>query len=108
MQFSVGYEVPRATGAATVLATMQLMLTRPAAVCLLLTGIDQPAIPDERPLFWIEPDHPTVARVSSIYYNEVAATINEGGRLPESPPGRCSYVVDDMTQSSGALKSLYR
>ena len=110
LQFSVGYDVPRPTSTVTVLASMQVMQVRlvTQSTCLILTGIDQPAIPDERPLVWREPGHPTVVRVSSPFHNAVAATINEGARIPESPPSRCSFVVDVAQQTWGALKSLYR
>lgn len=108
MQFSVAYDVPRVTSSATVLATMQVMVRSMPSVCLLLTGIDQPAIPVEGPLFWIEPGHPTEARVSSPFYNSVAAVINEGNAMPESPPSRCSFVVSVESPTWGALKSLYR
>jgi hypothetical protein len=108
MQFSVGYAAPLATQDATVLASVQILVGGWQSICLLLTGIDQPALQDERPLIWIDQDHPTVARVSSRFGNSVSATINENNPIPEAPPSRCSFIVNADMQTWGSLKAHYR
>ena len=102
MQFSVGYELPLVTNTATVLATMQVMTQTRQSICLELTGIDHPAIADERPLLWIAPDSPTVVRVSSMFYSSVSAVIND------YIPSRCGSVVIEEARTWGSLKALYR
>ena len=106
LQYSVAYETPLTAQPVTVLATIVgLMQDSMARSCLILSGIDQPAIPELLPLVWVQPDQPVVIQVSHHYANGVAAAINESP-IPEEPS--CASAVSVDRTSWRSLKALFR
>jgi hypothetical protein len=106
LQYDVTYETPLATQSVTVLASIfGIAHDAMRCSCLVVTGIDQPAIPEMLPLVWTAPEQPVVLQVARLYPNGVAAAINENP-IPEEP-GCWSGVALERTSWS-TLKALFR
>jgi hypothetical protein len=106
VQYDVTYETPLIAQPVTVLASI-VGFTHDTMTCncLVLTGIDRPAIPEMLPLVWAQPDQPAAMQVARLYPNGVAAAINENP-IPEI--ASCSVVVAVEPTSWSSLKALYR
>jgi hypothetical protein len=106
LQFDIRYEEPLIAQPVTVLATiMVLMQGDPQRSCLVLTGVDQPAIPEALPLIWAQPDQPAAIQVACLYGNGIAAAMYESP-IPEDPG--CASVVANSVTSWSSLKALFR
>lgn len=106
LQYDVALASPLVAQPTTVLASITgLMSVEAPMICLRLTGIDNPALPDTLPLIWTQPDQPSAIQVAPMYFNGVVAAINESP-IPEGP--NCAWPVAVERSSWAALKLLYR
>lgn len=106
LQFDVTLETPLAAAPVTVLAAISgLMWAEAPMVCMFLTGVDNPAIPETLPLVWTGTEQPAAVQVAQYYGNGIAAAINESP-IPEGP--NCAYLVSVQGTSWSALKASYR
>lgn len=106
LEYDVRYETPLVTQSVTVLASI-VGFTHESMTCncLILTGIDHPALPEMLPLVWTQPDQPAVIQIARLYPNGVAAAINENP-IPEILS--CAAVVAAEPVSWSSLKALFR
>lgn len=106
LQYDITYETPLVAQPVTVLATIVgFTLDSATCNCLVLTGIDQPAIPEGLPLIWAQEEQPSAIQVAHLYANGVAAAINENP-IPEYPD--CSSALAAEAATWSALKALFR
>lgn len=106
LQFDIALEEPLSAQPTTVLATISgIMWLGGPMVCLTLTGVDSPAIPDLLPLIWMEQAQPSPIRVAHYYLAGVTAGINESP-IPEGPNCVSGLAVEGTTW--GALKAMHR
>jgi hypothetical protein len=106
LQYDIAYETPLVAEPVTVLATVVGFTQNSMRCnCLVLTGIDTPAIPEMLPLVWTQPDQPSAIQVASLYSNGVAAAINESP-IPEIPG--CEAAVATEPTSWSGVKALFR
>ena len=106
LQYDVTYDAPLVAQPVTVLASIVgLAADSMWCSCLVLTGIDQPTIPEMLPLVWTRPDQPSAIQVAHLYSNGVAAAINENP-IPEDPG--CATALAVQSTSWSSLKALFR